>query len=315
MRLAFIDECLLEGVPVTSLREIILDYCFEVHKLPSYDYMGQIAELPNGDLLYQSGGTLKHITWDDGQPVRNTKTVWPRGDILTLACTNEKLTFARPKGEMCVWDLKSAKFVQAFETMAVGVTPLTNGTAAIWFGDKTVRVIELATGTSVFECNQSEKVSTVAALPNGKFAVGCAHNIVHIWTPSGGLRHILQTTPTGFKNSVLAICAFGDKLVSVCDFDRRVNVWDYETGKLVHTIEADGRVTAIATLPSGVLAVASLLDKRGKLQFWNPMLTECKVYSLPNYVCRLVPLQNHKLAVCFWVTKDTNFIEIWQNFI
>jgi len=315
MRLALIDKCLLEGVPVTSLREIIMDYCFEVSKLPSYDFIGQIVELPNGDLLYQSGRTLKHITWDDGQPVCNTKTVWPRGDMLTLACTNEKLVLARPRGGLCVWDLKSAKFTKAFETMAVGVTPLTNGTAAIWFGDKTVQVIALATGTPVFDCNQSEKVSTVAALPNGKFAVGCARNVVHIWTSSGGLQHVLRTAPTGLENSVFAICAFGDKLASVCEFDRRVNVWDYATGQLVLTIEADGRVTAIATLPGGVLAVASMFGTGSRVRFWNPMLTKCKVFEVSNHVCRLVPLQNHKLAVGFLVSKHTNFVEIWQNFI
>jgi len=34
--------------------------------------MGPIVELPNGDLLYQSGGTLEHITWDDsGQPTKS----------------------------------------------------------------------------------------------------------------------------------------------------------------------------------------------------------------------------------------------------
>jgi len=42
-----------------------------------------------------------------------------------------------------VWDLKSAKFVKAFKPMCVGVTPLTNGTAAIRFVYKMIRLFSL----------------------------------------------------------------------------------------------------------------------------------------------------------------------------
>jgi WD40 repeat protein len=188
--------------------------------------------------------------------------------VSTVAITpdGKKIVSGSADNTIRVWDLDSGKEIKKLEGYAdwvtlLAITPdgkkIVSGSA-----DNTIRVWDLDSGKEIKKLEGSSSVYSLAITPDNKIVSTGDWNdkTIRIWDLENDGREIKKLEGHTSDIDSLAITPDGKKIVSG-SADKRIRVWDVETGKEIKTLEGhmDG-VSTVAITPDGKKIVSGSWD-------------------------------------------------------
>jgi WD40 repeat protein len=249
---------LITGADDTQIKIWSLAAGKEIKTLSGHFAQGVKTEVtPDGSKLVSCGFDGQIIVWDiaSGQILRTFKE---DGWIVGLSVTRDSknVIISTIRNRTIMYDIETGKQIQTFPTTAYvpilsKVTP-DNMYFAMVSKDSVITIFDINTGKTVKTLKKHDKQATVNAIffaPNEKTLYSCdTSGNVYAWdTKRGSVKHNMKKSGTPIF--ALSLSADGKTFFSGGE-DKTVNMWDTETGKLLKTIELNGVITGMVTLPN-----------------------------------------------------------------
>jgi WD40 repeat protein len=272
---------IVSGSADNTIRVWDLDSGKEIKKLEGYaDWVTLLAITPDGKKIVSGSADNTIRVWDldSGKEIKKLEgsssvyslAITPDNKIVSTGDWNDKT--------IRIWDLENdGREIKKLEGHtsdidSLAITPdgkkIVSGSA-----DKRIRVWDVETGKEIKTLEgHMDGVSTVAITPDGKKIVSARDDIIRVWDLESGNEITEVQVPTPIydnlpafidpppASAVVAITPDGKKIVSG-SADKRIRVWDVETGKEIKTLEGhmDG-VSTVAITPDGKKIVSGSWD-------------------------------------------------------
>ena len=223
-----------------------------------------LAFSPDGATLASAAGDSLIRVWD-----RETRDIMaglgPAPRVWAVAISPDGETVATShNGEVKLWELATGTETATLEGRpgdtryrSVAFSPPDGKTLAVGFGDRSVRLWDLATESTIRDLEHDTKVTSIAFSPDGsRLAVAGSDGTVNLWDPVTGTNVTLEAHD-GWVGAV-AFSPDGATLASQAGWDGLVRLWDIETRRSFRAIENTRGGAAVAFSPDGAtLACAS----------------------------------------------------------
>jgi WD40 repeat protein len=231
------------------------------------------------------GFTRKLYVWDMASGALRTLED-QEGSVTAIAFSRDGsyLVSGSIEGELRLWDVASGAsralalanpfetragklFTSDREVYAVACSP--DGRHVIsGFADATLRLWEVASGTSRAFEGHGDAVHAVAFSPDGRHvASGSADGTLRLWEVASGTSRLLDGH--GDKVRAVAVSPDGRHVVSGSD-DRTLRLWEVATGNEVARLDGDFRFRALQLAPDGKSLVAA--DSGGRVQLLDVLV-------------------------------------------
>jgi WD40 repeat protein/serine/threonine protein kinase len=168
---------------------------------------------------------LKRLRYGHRRPLRHTSCMWG----LALSPDGQLLAAGGSDGIVKLWDIQTWEEVRSFQTPGKKVKRLAFGPggrhlAAPCFDNGTVKIWDVATGTSSTLEHGDECVGAVVFSPGGRWIASRGNESVKIWdTATGGL---LRTLPGADDEAQSMALSPDGRCLAVGNGDRTIRLWD-----------------------------------------------------------------------------------------
>jgi WD40 repeat protein len=255
----------------------LIDTGRELHKwLADGEPVEALACAPDGRRVAVAGGDAVVRIFNTGDGSEVSRLGGMAGVAVVALSKDGKLLVTGGGGlqpTVRVWnplDCAHVRLLQGHTSDVVSVAIADDGQHILTGSrDRTARIWNVSDGRQL-HCLEGHNygVTAVALSPDGRLAAtagGQRDSVIHLWTVATG-KEIRQWEAHSFQLSAIHFSPDGKTLVST-GWDQKANLWESETGNLLHALEHGGFVTSAAWLPDGKQVVTGSTDKR--VRIWS----------------------------------------------
>ncbi|MBU4486984.1 MAG: caspase family protein, partial [Candidatus Delongbacteria bacterium] len=210
-----------------------------------------------------------------------------------------------------VWDIDTGRQINSFSTNGTSAIAVSSGGRyALLGGCMGFRLIELSTGKEIRKIDKGIDgwVRSIKFSPDGKYAlVGDNTSKPMLWNLESGK---ISKEFGGYTNQLetIKISKTGNVMLTADDYNDAVNIWDYQNGRLLKTIDRDS---------SSIMSSATI-SSDGKLMAtggWNGRTSNAIVWDIATSK-QIVKMELEEEAshhTEFLQFSDDNKYLIWAN--
>ncbi len=264
-----------------------------------------LVVLPGGRLLSGSyDSTIRIWDFNSGAEVLRLKG---QGPVTALAVLPERRLASSDDDTIRLWDLNTGAELAILKGHFHKVTTLAalpDGRLASGSTDKTIRLWDAKSGSEIARFDGDTEVESLIPLPDGRLASGSGGGTVRLWDTNTGKELV---SFEGHGGGVKALAVLSDGLLCSGSYDETIRVW--ETKKPAGPARPDRhgtRVTALAVLPDGRLVSGS---DNTTIRLWDS-ITGAKLAEFKGHgygVTALAALPNSRLA-----SSDERSLRFWD---
>jgi WD40 repeat protein len=218
--------------------------------------------------------------WDlaTGEPSTLERQAKESDDYVGFSANGKRLvSMSTPDGNSLdhtvrVWDVASHKVIARVEKLAYAGNPpefSPDGTlvAVVDYGQRVVKVFEVATAREAFSCKYGEgRVSHAVFSPDGKRLAACGERGLRLWDVAS--RELVATWPTATNVGYFLAYSPDGRHLALGGIEGAVELWNTGTGRKVATFNGHaGLVRMVAFSPDGIRLASAGVD--GTLRVWD----------------------------------------------
>jgi WD40 repeat protein len=234
------------------------------------NYSGGLAFSPDGKVL--ASGSISSIRlWDPttGKELHPATGHTAPVELLRFGQDGKALLSCAIDGKVLEWDLATGR-ERVLGARLSGVADLSpNGKvlAQALFGDKFIRLREVATGKEVLALETSAKHTPVLTFsPDGKLLASNSYDGTRLWDLATG-KALRRLKENHFSPSALAFSPDGKLLAFACD-DKTIRIWETAAGKEIRRWDrTEDFIRILAFSPDGK-SLASYGNPGSDLRLW-----------------------------------------------
>jgi WD40 repeat protein len=235
--------------------------------------------------------------------------------LLAFDPSGEKLLSNGSNGALILWDSATGRALQIIETQSSWIKSAAFSHDGLWLvfisDGLTLRLWEINTGRVTELLDSEQLVSEEYDYPYSTFdsvsvkmddqflAIGTRGGRIHLWDLEN--KRIQGTLVSQCRDILTVIFnPVGDTLLSTCpDSDKSLQLWDAESGELIHTLDSYHIADTNPFSPDGQL-LAVINGEGARIQYWD--------------------VETGKLARTFEQSLDRDYYMVffspnWKNFI
>jgi WD40 repeat protein len=249
-----------------------------LHRLPGHWYPTpeSMAVSPNGNLILADSKQPSLLDVGTGMDVGRFEN--PAGGVLRHAIfspdgqTVGALVSVNEAMEVFFWDVDSGKVIRRLEGLPAQMTAFVFSpdlkVLAMARGEKSVHLLDVATGKKSLQLDAPERIHALAFAPSGKIlAAATSPGGIALWDVQTGKQ--LHWLKQGQFVNGLTFSPDGKVLASTENDGRLVRLWDSATMREIRRLPAQtARVTSLAFSPDGK-EIASVAQGSPMIRRWD----------------------------------------------